>query len=120
TIVITSVVLFIYYIFLNNILNVFISEKYVKAISYANILVFYYTMMGIGDYFNRLISSKGNGKLLRNGAMITGVILIIFSGILIPMYEVNGLIFAQIVSAIVYVITMYYSILSTGKLNKER
>ncbi|MEW4231713.1 oligosaccharide flippase family protein [Bacillus thuringiensis] len=120
TIVITSVVLFIYYIFLNNILNAFISEKYVKAISYANILVFYYTMMGIGDYFNRLISSKGNGKLLRNGAMITGVILIIFSGILIPMYEVNGLIFAQIVSAIVYVITMYYSILSTGKLNKER
>lgn len=106
TLLITGLAIISYFILLDNFMHMFIPGKYIMAISYAKILLIYYTMMGLGDYFNRFINSKGNGKALRNGAIITGITLIIFSATFIPLYKVNGLIVANLSSGLVYLLIM--------------
>lgn len=108
TLSITGLSFVSYFVMLNNIMPIFIAEEYIKAIPYANILLIYYTMMGLGDYFNKFIGAKGQGKLLRNGAIVTGIVLVVFSFLLIPFYNVPGLIIAKLLSAFVYMFLMIY------------
>ncbi|WP_203339119.1 lipopolysaccharide biosynthesis protein [Planococcus beijingensis] len=95
-----------YFILLNYFVINLIGYEYVKAISYTNILLVYYTMMGLGDYFNKFVSAKGNGTRLRNAAIVSGLVLITSAAILIPLFNIEGLIGAQILGASVYLIGM--------------
>jgi O-antigen/teichoic acid export membrane protein len=106
TLVISIVAIIGYYIFLNFIIPNLIGHEFIKAIPYANILLFYHTIMGLGDYFNRFVCAKGKGILLRNGAIVSGIVLIISAIVLVPTFKVNGLIIAKIISASVYLVAM--------------
>lgn len=109
TLIISGLANVFYYIFLNYIMLHLIGNEYTGAIKYANILLVFYTMMGLGDYFNKFVSAKGNGVRLRNSAIFSGGMLISSAAILIPMYNINGLIAAQIIGAAAYLIGMIIS-----------
>lgn len=95
-----------YFLILNFFINKIISKNYFKAIPYANIFIIYYSFMGLGDYFNKYITAKGEGISIRNNSIITGITLLLFALLLIPKYSINGLIISKIISSIIYLFLM--------------
>lgn len=93
---------FIYLIILNFVFPIVIGREYLSAIKYANILIYYFVLMGIGDYFNKFLNSKGMGIEIRNCSILSGVVLLISSLIFIPLFSVNGLIISKLLSSISY------------------
>jgi uncharacterized membrane protein (DUF485 family) len=74
-------------------------------------------MMGIGDYFNKFVCAKGNGKMIRNCAIIAGIVLIVGAAVLTPLYIVNGLIVAKLLSACTYLCMMIIAYRKTIQVN---
>ena len=65
--------------------------------------------MGLGDYFNKFLSAKGQGQNIRNNAIFTGISLLVLSILLIPLLNVEGLVIAKIFSSIIYFTLMLKS-----------
>jgi len=63
---------------------------------------------GLADYLNRFLGSHGRGKLLRNSAILTGLSILISNLVLIPMFNVLGAAFAQLISGFIYLASMFY------------
>ncbi|MDD5466111.1 MAG: oligosaccharide flippase family protein [Candidatus Omnitrophica bacterium] len=65
---------------------------------------------GFGDFFNRYLGANGQGKALRNSAIIVGIAILILSLIFIPLYGEYGAAYSKIASGFIYLITMliYY------------
>lgn len=108
TILMTILSLVAYVLFLNYILILLIGESYLGGMFYASIMVFYYALLGLGDYFNRFIIAKGEGKSVRNSSIIVGVVLVVSAIILIPFFNVTGLIIAETLSGAVYLFNMVF------------
>jgi len=104
-----------YVFFLNVFMQMLLGQSYAKSIPYANILVLYYIFLGFGDYLNRFICAKGKGKIIRNGSIVTGITLVVCAVILVPKYQVIGLIISKMMSSIVYLLMMTISYIKVIK-----
>ncbi|WP_246514396.1 lipopolysaccharide biosynthesis protein [Exiguobacterium alkaliphilum] len=96
----------LYYIFLNFFIEYIIGVNYRGAVKYANVLIIFYAMTGLGDYLNKFLSAKGEGTKIRNGSILSGVSLVSISALLIPFLGIAGLIVSKIIGALVYLISM--------------
>jgi O-antigen/teichoic acid export membrane protein len=57
---------------------------------------------GMGDYFNRFLGAHGQGKALRNSAIIVGIILFICNFTLIPLFGETGAAYTRVISGVTY------------------
>ncbi len=63
---------------------------------------------GFGDFLNRFLGSHGQGKALRNSAIIVGFSLMTLNVILIPFYGEKGAAVTRALSGIIYVSCMFW------------
>lgn len=77
----------------------FFSQEYELAYKYLVILGFAYLLDGMTLYFNRFFIARGRGDIVMRNSAITAVINIIVSITLIPRFEIQGLVFATVISA---------------------
>ena len=106
TVAITAAALVVYTLFLKYIMVLLIGQEYLESIGYAVVLVYYDALMGMGDFFNRFIIAKGYGKMVRNNSVIVGVVLVVSAAVLVPLWTVKGVILAEMISAVIYVLLM--------------
>ena len=106
TFFVTIIACIFYGLLLNIAFSTIIGEFYHDALFYATIMILYYALMGLGDYFNRFILAKGEGKMVRNSSFVVGILLALCAAILIPSLNVTGVIIAEFISAAVYLINM--------------
>lgn len=81
-------------------------ERYSKVALYACLLAIGFTFHGLGDVFNRFLGAHGQGKPLRNGAFISGVIALIGYTIGVCYYDIWGAVFTRIITSLTYFTSM--------------
>ncbi len=120
TIAMTAFAFVGYALFLKFLFPLLLGEQYRDCVSYGIVMMFYYVFIGLGDFFNRFVMAKGHGKMIRNSSFVVGAALIIGAAMLIPFFKIKGVMFAEILSGIVYLFMMVTKYLKTIKLiNKE-
>jgi O-antigen/teichoic acid export membrane protein len=63
---------------------------------------------GFGDFFNLFLGSHGQGKALRNSALIVGVLILILNVTLIPAFLEKGAAYVRICAGFSYLAIMYF------------
>ncbi|MEO3404434.1 oligosaccharide flippase family protein [Mucilaginibacter sp. CAU 1740] len=65
---------------------------------------------GFGDFINKFLIAKGKGKIIKNAAIITGVIQLIAAFIFIPLYSAVGAMIANAIGSGAYflIFLIYY------------
>lgn len=95
-------------------------ERYSKVALYACLLAIGFTFHGLGDVFNRFLGAHGQGKPLRNGAFISGVIALIGYTIGVCYYGIWGALFTRIITSLTYftsMIVFYFVFINKTKEN---
>lgn len=95
-------------------------ERYSKVALYACLLAIGFTFHGLGDVFNRFLGAHGQGKPLRNGAFISGVIALIGYTIGVCYYDIWGALFTRIITSLTYftsMIVFYFVFINKTKEN---
>lgn len=95
-------------------------ERYSKVALYACLLAIGFTFHGLGDVFNRFLGAHGQGKPLRNGAFISGVIALIGYTIGVCYYDIWGALFTRIITSLSYftsMIVFYFFFINKTKEN---
>ncbi len=108
-IVFVAVVFFVVFLLvLKPVFNYFYSEDYSPAISLAVITSIGFLIHGFGDLFNKFLYAKGEGRKMRLSSINIGISNLIFSLSLIPVFGAAGAAYVKIISATVYLGTVYY------------
>lgn len=63
---------------------------------------------GMGDYYNRFLGAHGQGKALRNSAIVVGIVIFICNFTLIPLFGETGAAYTRILSGITYLGSMFW------------
>jgi len=84
------------------------SKEFSEAANLAYIVAAGQIMHGFGNYYNRFLGSKGQGKSLRNGAVWVGLTNIIGFISIVPFYGAYGAAFTKLFSGIVYIASMLF------------
>lgn len=119
----TFIISFISYIILNIGIYIIIplvyKGQYTMVPLYTLFLSGGYILHGFGDYFNSFLNSHGMGTYIKKGAIISGVIQVIFAAILVPTYSIWGLVISRILSSLGYFSCMLYSYWITTRLKSK-
>lgn len=91
------------------VVNFLYPDDFSQVSLYCIILSFGLTTHGLGDFFNRFLSAKGKGKILRNTNFTLGAINVIFYYFLIQEYEIYGAIAARILCSFVYLSILFWA-----------
>lgn len=86
----------------------FYGPEFRAVIPLTFIVSFGVIMGGFADFFNRFLGSHGQGKALRNSAIIVGIFAMIFNVTLIPLLGETGAAYTTIFSALIYIVTMLW------------
>lgn len=119
TFAMTAIAFVAYALFLKFLFPLLLGEQYRNCTSYGIVMMFYYSFIGLGDFFNRFIMAKGQGKMIRNSSFVVGGVLIISASVLIPFFKIKGVIFAEILSGIAYFFMMITRYFKTIKLTTK-
>jgi O-antigen/teichoic acid export membrane protein len=65
-------------------------------------------MNGFADFFNRFLGSHGEGKALRNSAIVVGFCIMVFNLTLIPQYGEKGAAYTLVLSGLVYILNILW------------
>ncbi|WP_300980608.1 oligosaccharide flippase family protein [Mesotoga sp.] len=82
------------------------SIDYIESLPYMRILAIYGICLGIGDFINRFLGAKGYGKTLMLGAVFAGLSMLLGTAILVPIFQIMGLVFSYIISGLTYLFCM--------------
>lgn len=95
-------------------------ERYSKVALYSCLLAIGFTFHGLGDVFNRFLGAHGQGKPLRDGAFISGIIALIGYTIGVCYYDIWGALFTRIITSLSYftsMIVFYFFFINKTKEN---
>jgi O-antigen/teichoic acid export membrane protein len=107
TIGITLVGLILNWVLVGPFIKFFYSPNFYPVITLTYIVSIGVLFNGFGDFFNRFLASHGQGKALRNSAIIVGVLLLIMNVTLIPTFLEKGAAYTRICSGFSYFAIMY-------------
>ena len=93
-------------------------ESYGIVALYACFLALGNSFQGLGDVFNRFLGAHSQGKQLRNGAWVAGLVLIIGFTVGIYYWGIWAAIITKILGSLTYFVMMLYFYLNYVKLNK--
>lgn len=94
------------------VVGILYDNRYSKVALFACILSIGFTFHGLGDVFNRFLGAHGQGRSLRNGAFISGIIALIGFTLGVYYFGIWGAIITKIFASMAYFISMltYYLI----------
>ena len=86
----------------------FYGSEFQSVISLTFIVSFGTILGGFADFFNRFLGSHGQGKALRNSAIIVGLFVMVFNVTLIPFYGETGAAYTLILTTLISILTMLW------------
>lgn len=112
TLFVAGLSLLAYVVLIFPLVNLLYNDQYACVAAYAAMLTLGATFQGLGDVFNRFLGAHGMGKMLRNGAWLSGTVAILGYTLGIKYFGINGAITTRIMSSLVYLAMMvaYYAI----------
>ncbi len=87
----------------------FYSDDFLPVISLVYVAAPAMFLYGCGVFINRFLEAHGRGVAIRNGFIITGLILLVANLLLIPAYGPWGAAVAMVIASAVYLIAMIIS-----------
>lgn len=96
------------------------NESYRKVASYACFLAFGSSFHGLGDMFNRFLGAHSQGKSLRNGAWISGIVSVLGFTVGIYFWGIVAAIVTRILGSLIYFILMVYYYVRFTKMNVKQ
>lgn len=86
----------------------FYGSEYAPAVSLAYLMGFGFMVHGLGDLYNRFLYAHGKGKLVRNGAFLTGGVALACGLYLTKSFGGNGAATAKLATSCTYFIVMFF------------
>lgn len=110
TILLSVMSLIILWLLVPPFVNYLYGKEFESVIMLNFIVSFGVIAHGFGDFFNRYLGANGQGKALRNSAIIVGGSTMVMNLLLIPKWAENGAAYSKLVSGFVYLILIliYY------------
>jgi O-antigen/teichoic acid export membrane protein len=108
TVSVTLSAMAICWILVGPFIKYFYGLEFRSVIALTIIVSFGVIMGGFADFFNRFLGSHGQGKALRNSAIIVGIFTMIFNIALIPLFGETGAAYTTIFAALIYFLTMFW------------
>ena len=108
TLAVTLSAMILCWILVGPFVKYFYGPEFRAVIPLTFIVSFGVIMGGFADFFNRFLGSHGQGKALRNSAIIVGIFAMIFNVTLIPLLGETGAAYTTIFSALIYILTMLW------------
>ena len=97
------------------IIKFFFGADFTAAIALNVIVSIGYIFYGFADFLNRFLGAHGLGKVIRDGAFFTAIILFFCNVLLIPKYIANGAAWSLLIAGIFYFIFMSLSYIKFRK-----
>lgn len=108
TILLNSLLLLLFLIFIDEIVIFLYTDEFKEVISLSYFLAVGSFCHGMGDYLNRFMSAKGKGIQLRNSNFLIGSINLIGFTFLVYMFGTQGAAITRLLSGIAYLLIMFY------------
>lgn len=108
TVGITLTALIANWILVGPFIKYFYSAKFYPVISLTYIASIGVLLNGFGDFFNRFLGSHGQGKALRNSAIIVGFLILVMNVTLIPTFMEKGAAYTKICAGFAYFGIMFW------------
>ena len=108
TIIISIFTLVVFMIIVKPVVILLYSEKYIEVVNLAYFVAVGQLLHGFGNYYNRFLGSKGQGKSLRNGAISVGITNLVGYVVLISYYGAMGAAITRLFSGFVFITSMLY------------
>lgn len=108
TVSVTFSALVLCWILVGPFIKYFYGPEFQSVIALTFIVSFGVIMNGFADFFNRFLGSHGQGRALRNSAIIVGIFVMIFNLTLIPLFGETGAAYTLIFSSLIYILTMLW------------
>ncbi|MGE5406605.1 MAG: oligosaccharide flippase family protein [Methanosarcina sp.] len=108
TVAVSVIALILCWLLVGPFIKIFYGREFIPVIYLTFIVSSGVIFHGMGDYYNRFLGAHGQGKALRNSAVIVGIVIVICSFTLIPFFGQNGAAITRILSGITYLSTMYW------------
>lgn len=89
-------------------IRIFYGAEFVPVIYLTFIVSSGVIFHGMGDYYNRFLGAHGQGKALRNSAILVGIIILICNFTLIPLFGQDGAAITRVISGVAYLACMYW------------
>ncbi|MBN2259273.1 MAG: oligosaccharide flippase family protein [Clostridiales bacterium] len=119
-IVLNIIVYVIFLIIIEPAFKLFFSTDYAPTIHYLIILGLAYSLNGIILYFNRYFVARGLGSETTKNSFFVAVINIITAIVLIPRFEIKGLVYASLISSTLSLVKYVHSYrLYLNNINKK-
>jgi O-antigen/teichoic acid export membrane protein len=102
--------LFMLWIIVGPFINYFYGKEFIKVIELTYIVSIGVVAHGLADFFNRFLGANGQGKALRNSAIIVGICFLALNLILIPKLNEKGAAYSKMIGGFIYLanIIVYY------------
>jgi O-antigen/teichoic acid export membrane protein len=88
--------------------RIFYTKEFLPVISLTIIVSFGVLLHGFADFFNRFLGSHGQGKALRNSAIIVGLVILVCNFTLIPRFGETGAAYTRVLSGLTYILSMLW------------
>lgn len=118
TIMISIFSLIIFLLMIKPMIILLYSKDFEEAANLAYVVAAGQILHGFGNYYNRFLGSKGQGKFLRNGAIAVGVTNIGGFLVVIPFLGAYGAAYTKLISGIVFIASMLFYYKKFLKKNK--
>ena len=110
TILLSAGTLIVFVLLIKPIVSIAYTNKFLEVASLASIISTSAVLYGFGDYVNRFLGAHGQGKALRNVAILVGIVNVAGYSVLIKMFGLQGAAGTRILSGAMYCAAMlvYY------------
>jgi O-antigen/teichoic acid export membrane protein len=108
TILVSVLTLILFLLFIKPLVGFLYSKDFTGAVKLAYIVSIGQIFHGFGNYYNRFLGSKGQGKYLRNGALFVGIINLVGYISLVPIFGAQGAAWTKLTSGMIFVGSMLY------------
>lgn len=120
TVLLTGGTFFCFIMLIYPVVDFLYDESYRKVALYACFLALGSSFHGLGDMFNRFLGAHSQGKSLRNGAWISGIVSILGFTIGIYFFGIVAAIVTRILGSLAYFVLMVYYYVSFTRMNAKQ
>lgn len=110
SVALTALSLIVFVAAIRFIVGILYDESYSVVAEYASWLAIGTSLHGFGDMINRFLGAHGQGRQIRNAAIICGLVIIFGSFLFVYFWNVNGAILTKNIGSLSYFLAMvvYY------------
>ena len=108
TMSLSAIAVIVFLIMLKPIILIFYKKEFLATIPFAVYVCFASIFQGYGDYINKFLQAHGKGKEIRNSAVYSGFINIVFYIVLVKYFGAIGAAWTYLASSLVYLGSLIY------------